>query len=988
MEWSVVLGTCLVVVLGVLAIPSGAAAAARPILRASPSAAIVGETVALRVALGTRGIRVVRLEQARSGRWVVVARTRSDRAGVVRLNRRVTAGRSTFRVVAPPQRVGGRRLPGRTSRSAEVTATPQTVGLDLATDVAGQLDATVVVSHVRAGRVVRLQSDDGSGWATASSRTVTSSRTVRFPDVAATSEVAGRRWRAVLSSYGGLPAVVSRVIAPPTVAMAVTASDEVVGLSAVTTGTVERVRFYGDGVLIGEDTAAPWRLDWTPRLGTHDVAVRAVGPAESVLSAAELVTTTADVAPSGVAQGFALDEVQGGFDLPTSAATLPSGGVLVTEKGGLVRIVEPAEDGDWTVPRTVLDLSDEIHTEGDAGLIGLAVDPDVAVNGHVYVSYVRNDAAEGIDRRSQQVARFTWDGEVLDPASRHVVLGSVAGEDCWAEEAITTDDCVPLIGAAHTIGDLAFDGDGRLLVGIGDGSLYLSPNGLVDRTEALRVQDPDVLAGKVLRIDATTGRGVPDNPLFDGDGSSNASRVLAMGLRNPFRFTVHDGLLVIGDVGEGRIEEIDTLELDDFDESGAAVPNYGWPCREGDLDTPLGAVEDPGSPWRACAAIRSSDELRGPSYSYPHVGGGSVSGGVFLDAEAYPTSVRGRYVFGDYAQNFIRTAVVDHDGTVSAVQPFADENAAGGPVKFFTGPDGLVWSVSIMTGSLRRIVWTGDGLADRCPVGSFRRTFHDLDGPESAFDEEIPESDYAWLLPYAAVQLPTAVLAPPTCVDGIQLSTAGSPWLADGGIDDRAHPGDRFGTSWRGRIEVPAGTYRFTVFGSEWIRLWVDGEQVHSFFSNGWWPLGDRQHDVELGPGQHTVRAELVHGDNENAIADVTWERVGAPPTVSLALPTNGAVVVDGAVDWAIATTDPDGEGQPDVVLEVDFLHYTGDSFHAHPSARIEGEFSGLLEVSDAHAPGVGVVRLRAVAIDASGARSVSAPSYVCFEGGDVGPCR
>ncbi len=164
------------------------------------------------------------------------------------------------------------------------------------------------------------------------------------------------------------------------------------------------------------------------------------------------------------------------------------------------------------------------------------------------------------------------------------MLGSVTGPACSDQDNLRTPDCVPLFGEAHTIGDLAFDDQGHLIVGVGDGSLYNTDHGLADRYEAMRAQDREILAGKLLRIDPTTGRGVPGNPQYIGNGSSNASRVIAMGLRNPFRFSVRGDRVVLGDVGDGAYEELDTVPLP----TGAgAVPNYGWPCVEGDTPTSL-----------------------------------------------------------------------------------------------------------------------------------------------------------------------------------------------------------------------------------------------------------------------------------------------------------------------------------------------------------------------------------------------------------------
>ncbi len=53
------------------------------------------------------------------------------------------------------------------------------------------------------------------------------------------------------------------------------------------------------------------------------------------------------------------------------------------------------------MPREVLDLSDQVIDGGDAGLIGIAVDPDFADNGFVYLSYVLDDGTTGQRRHNR-----------------------------------------------------------------------------------------------------------------------------------------------------------------------------------------------------------------------------------------------------------------------------------------------------------------------------------------------------------------------------------------------------------------------------------------------------------------------------------------------------------------------------------------------------------------------------------------------------------
>ena len=999
MSWStrlrVLVRTALVfaVVLAASAL-SPAQAASRPALTISPTAPIRAEAFTVTTTFPTRLRRPVQLQRLSGRTWVRVKRGVTSSRGLARFSHRTSASRQQLRIWAPRFRAKGRTYVARYSRARMVTTVGQSVALSVSRAAADQVDARITASQARSGRRVSLQTQvPGGVWRTAASKRMGSSRTTTFADVMAVSSARGLRMRAYLSSFGGAPAITSALHLPPRVELGTTQGEDEIRFSATTSGAVRKVRFFVDGRLLAEDVRAPFEATWPARPGTHDVLARAVGPLESAVTSPEQVRTPEATvgADTGVAQGWSLEGVQSGFELPTSAAVTSTGLVFVSEKSGVVKTISPDSEGGWSTPDTVLDLRELVFDSGDSGLIGIAVDPDFADNGFVYVSYVLDDGGSGDELdRAQQVARFTWNGVELDATSRHIVLGSITGPACHAIENIRTPDCVPLIGSAHTIGDLGFDASGHLLVGVGDGALYVAANGLAGRLQTLRAQDPEILAGKILRIDPATGRGVAGNPMYTGDGSSNSSRVLAMGLRNPFRFTVMEDRLVLGDVGESSFEELNVVSLSS--ERDTPV-NFGWPCVEGTTVTSLPGFEQEDSPWHTCVGVRAEGVAEAPAHAYPHSGGGSVTAGAFLDSPSYPPGSRGRYLFGDYAQNFMRTAELSSGSEISGSSPLADSTAADGPVKFFTGPDGLVWVLSIYSGSIRRVRYTGEGWNDRCALGSFRRTFHDLDGPDSVFDRDYPADEWRWLYPYVIAELPATAFATPTCEPDIRLEpSTTSPWATPEEPDDRAHPGDRFGTAWRGRVEFEAGTYRFTVRGSEWVRLWVDNRQVHNFYSNDFWNLeSTRQHDVVLSAGQHTIRAEHVHGDQASAFTDVRWERIGGPPEVEVTAPSNGWVASAGQVPWSVEVSDPGGDSQSDLAsharLEADFLHYSEGAYHQHPVARVNGLLSGVVAVDGAHAPGSGVIRLRATATDASGASTTSAPVYVCLPDSPVGPC-
>src|SRR5262249_9267502 len=188
------------------------------------------------------------------------------------------------------------------------------------------------------------------------------------------------------------------------------------------------------------------------------------------------------------------------------------------------------------------------------------------------------------------------------PASGNTMTG--------AEQVLVEDWCQQF--PSHSIGTLLFGRDGALYAGAGDGASFNNvdygqygatyagdqPNPCGDppapagtalhpptaeggalRSQSVRRTDgPATLDGAIIRIDPDTGQGLPDNP-FAASSDPNARRIVAYGLRNPFRFTQRPGTdeLWIGDVGWNTWEEINRLTAP----AGSASRNFGWPCYEG-----------------------------------------------------------------------------------------------------------------------------------------------------------------------------------------------------------------------------------------------------------------------------------------------------------------------------------------------------------------------------------------------------------------------
>src|SRR6266480_2339806 len=107
------------------------------------------------------------------------------------------------------------------------------------------------------------------------------------------------------------------------------------------------------------------------------------------LASAGVLCTAGDVfpvTPAGAAApaGFSVHDVATGFSVPTGFAYAPDGRIFVTEKDGVVKIIDP--DG---TKRTWLDISSQVNHYGDRGLNGIALDPNFSSNRRVFLLFTQ-----------------------------------------------------------------------------------------------------------------------------------------------------------------------------------------------------------------------------------------------------------------------------------------------------------------------------------------------------------------------------------------------------------------------------------------------------------------------------------------------------------------------------------------------------------------------------------------------------------------------
>ncbi|TDC89802.1 sugar dehydrogenase [Nonomuraea deserti] len=357
------------------------------------------------------------------------------------------------------------------------------------------------------------------------------------------------------------------------------------------------------------------------------------GPAASATAAPSASAPTA-ATPAG--PGELRFAKIGEFDKPVAFAVRKGDDRLyVAEQTGRLR----TSAGD-----TVIDLSGEVSSGNEQGLLGVAFHPS---GRWVYLDWTD---AQG---------------------DTHVTEWAYDGSEATARRDVLTQE-QPF--ANHNGGQLAFGPDGHLYIALGDGGGAGDPLG--------NGQNLGTLLGKILRIDP---RGDPytipkDNPFAGEKGAKG--EIWAYGLRNPWRFTFdrESGDLWIGDVGQNEWEEVDHQPA-----GSEGGENYGWSLREGKERFHGGKGGD----------------LTEPVIVYPlgEDGNCSVIAGPVYRGTKIPW-LRGRFLYGDFCAGWIKAAPVD--GPVDALDEAAEVGEVEQLSSFGEGHDGELYALSLQ-GPLYRI---------------------------------------------------------------------------------------------------------------------------------------------------------------------------------------------------------------------------------------------------------------------------------------------
>jgi glucose/arabinose dehydrogenase len=413
---------------------------------------------------------------------------------------------------------------------------------------------------------------------------------------------------------------------------------------------------------------------------------------------------------------------------PTVIRFASDGRVFIAEKSGRIRVFSNLTD---TTPDNINLLIDNVNNYWDRGLLGMALHPDFPTTPYVFVLYAY-DAPPG------ETAPY-WNDACADPTGDACPITgrlsklevSPTNTVVGSEQLIMSEEFCQQY-PSHSTGAVDFGEDGALYVTVGDGASFTfadqgqggdpvnpcsdpaNQGGAFRSQDLLTSGDAFGYNGVVLRLDPDTGAAMSNNPLVGGVDSRD-DRVIALGLRNPFRFGMRPGTneLWIGDVGWGAYEEINRV----VNPTDATVENFGWPCYEGAGQQTGGYASYTVCQNMYAGTYGTLGNHSAPYFAYYHnqvsaqdrctLGGAytdsSVAGVTFYDGGDYPNTYDDALIFADYSRNCIWAMQKGGNGLPDPASTITLVAKATAPVNLERGPEGDIFYPDFNGGTIKRI---------------------------------------------------------------------------------------------------------------------------------------------------------------------------------------------------------------------------------------------------------------------------------------------
>lgn len=295
-----------------------------------------------------------------------------------------------------------------------------------------------------------------------------------------------------------------------------------------------------------------------------------------------------------------------GLKSPWGIAVLPDGRLLITEKEGVLRIV----DTTGKISDAITGLP-KVDTEGQGGMLGIALDPQFAINRMVYWAFTHPE--KGGNHTALAKGRLADDEKTIENASIIYKAGPIYN------------------GKLHYGGRLLFDKDENIVLTVGERS---------DLETRPQAQDLKSGLGKIIRI-TKDGKPVPGNP-FEKN-SAALPEIYSYGHRNPQGVALHPetGDLWSTEFGPRGGDELNRIE---------AGKNYGWPTITYGIEY---SGQEIGTP-----PIQQQDGMEQPVYYWDPVL--SPSGIMFYTGEAIPEWKNNLFITGLSSTHIARLILKDN----------------------------------------------------------------------------------------------------------------------------------------------------------------------------------------------------------------------------------------------------------------------------------------------------------------------------------------
>ncbi len=337
---------------------------------------------------------------------------------------------------------------------------------------------------------------------------------------------------------------------------------------------------------------------------------------------------------------FKVDTLVKGLNQPWGMAFLPDGRMVFTERSGQLRFMD--KNGNASAP---VKGTPAVFERQDGGLLDVAVPPDFAKTGWIYISYSTVAPGYQIQPGDEQAPNMA------PPTMTWVVRGKVNVNNEWVDQQVLFNPPADSyrVTADHYGSRFLFDGKGHFFWSMGE------------RHDMQMSQNLASPLGKIHRLNLD-GSIPKDNPFVHTPGALGS--IWTFGHRNPEGLTFDPATGIFWETEHGPVggDEVNIIE---------PGKNYGWGMATFGIEPGIGRLH----------ATGVTDPI---TYYNPSIG---PSGITFYTCDKFPAWKGNLFITGMVGQKLIRMEIKGRQ--IASQETLIADYGRVRDVK--VGPDGLLY---------------------------------------------------------------------------------------------------------------------------------------------------------------------------------------------------------------------------------------------------------------------------------------------------------